>query len=162
MEVLLNAALAQASEEWGQAIGRTLAETPIAADATPLDRFETIWNQVIDSFDAHRQLWTATFDVIGQIQYVPQIRDHLAAGLAEARLGLARMFGGPDEPADDTVAWQTGSFYQALLTGVMAQHLIDPARAPTGHDLAEALAMITDRASTGRGSPPGGSSPRAR
>jgi hypothetical protein len=35
-----------------------------------------------------------------------------------------------------------GSFYQALMSGVMVQWLIDPERAPSGRDLAEALRMI--------------------
>jgi hypothetical protein len=35
-----------------------------------------------------------------------------------------------------------GSFHQALLTGVMAQWLIDPDSAPSGHDLAGALRII--------------------
>ena len=44
--------------------------------------------------------------------------------------------------ADEHAAWVVGSFYQALLTGVMAQWLIDPARAPSGRDLADALRII--------------------
>jgi hypothetical protein len=36
-----------------------------------------------------------------------------------------------------------GSFYQALLTGVMAQWLIDPQHALSGRDLAEGLRVIT-------------------
>jgi hypothetical protein len=37
-----------------------------------------------------------------------------------------------------------GSLYQAMLTGVIAQHLTDPANAPSGQDLVRALqAMAT-------------------
>jgi hypothetical protein len=35
-----------------------------------------------------------------------------------------------------------GSFYLALLNGLMVQWLLDPERAPTGHDVAEALRGI--------------------
>jgi hypothetical protein len=35
--------------------------------------------------------------------------------------------------------WAVGSFYLALLPGVMAQWLIDPEHSPSGRDLAEAL-----------------------
>jgi hypothetical protein len=35
-----------------------------------------------------------------------------------------------------------GAFYQALLNGVWAQWLIDPARAPSARDLAGALQFI--------------------
>jgi hypothetical protein len=39
-------------------------------------------------------------------------------------------------------AVRVGAFYQALLTGVMAQLLIAPANAPTGRELAEPLRFI--------------------
>ena len=37
-----------------------------------------------------------------------------------------------------------GAFYYALLNGVMVQWLVEPERAPSGHDLAEALRMILE------------------
>lgn len=140
-EALLNAALTEASEEWGQELARVLA-AEIDPDASATQRFETVWDRVLESLAAHRQLWTATFDVMGQLEHVPRIREHLAVGLHEARLGLARILGDIDVEADPHRARVVGSFYQALLTGVMAQHLIDPENAPTGRDLADALGSI--------------------
>jgi hypothetical protein len=54
----------------------------------------------------------------------------LAANLDEARAGLARLFDGADEN-DLAAAGSSGALYQALLTGIAAQHLIDPGNAPT-------------------------------
>lgn len=140
---LLNQALAQASEEWGRQLGQTLAAVRIAPEATAMERFEIVWTHITVAFAENQRLWTASFDLIGQLPHVPQIREQLAAGLGEARLGLAQLLDGIDPEASPDMAWAVGSFYQALLTGVMAQYLIDPDRAPTGRDLALAFTRIT-------------------
>jgi hypothetical protein len=106
--------------------------------ADPFERFEAIRTQVIESFTAHRRLWAATFDVLGQIEHIPRIREQLAASLQEAHEGLGRVFHDVSGPQ----AARVGAFYQALLTGVMAQLLIDPAHGPTGRELAETLRFI--------------------
>jgi len=142
-EALMDQALAQASAEWGRALGVTLAGLELPRDATGVERFEAIWTRVIQAFDESRSLWSATFDVIGQIHHQPKVREHLAIGLHEARDGLGRMFAGPGDELDDESVQEIGTFHQALLTGVMAQHLIDPASAPTARQLARALARIT-------------------
>ena len=142
-EALMDETLAQPSAEWGRALGDALAGLELPAGATPLERFEAIWSRVIEAFDESRALWSATFDVIGQIHHQPKVREHLAIGLHEAREGLGRMFAGPDDALDDEAVREIGSFHQALLTGVMAQHLIDPDNAPTARQLAGALARIT-------------------
>jgi hypothetical protein len=38
-----------------------------------------------------------------------------------------------------------GGFYQALLTGVVVQHLVAPQRALSGRDLAVALRTVSER-----------------
>jgi AcrR family transcriptional regulator len=141
-EALLDQALADASAEWGRALGDALVGLESKPGATPLERFEAIWDQIIGSFDEYRQLWSATFDVIGQIEYQPKVREHLALGLREAREGIGRMLAGADD-LDAAEIREIGSFHQALLTGVMAQLLIDPDNAPTAAELARALARIT-------------------
>ena len=70
------------------------------------------------------------------------MRAFLAEALQRGRLGLAALFQHIDAVADERKAWVVGSFYQALMSGVMVQWLVDPQRAPSGHDLAEALRMI--------------------
>ncbi|WP_275414968.1 TetR/AcrR family transcriptional regulator [Actinoplanes italicus] len=141
-EALLDQALADASAEWGRALGQALVGLELSDDATPLERFEAIWDQIIGSFDEYRQLWSATFDVIGQIDHQPKVREYLALGLGEARDGIGRLLAGPDE-TDAVVINEIGALHQALLTGVMAQRLIDPDSAPTASQLARALARIT-------------------
>jgi len=55
---------------------------------------------------------------------------------------LAALFHQIDPTHDERSAWAVGSFYLALLPGVMAQWLIDPEHAPSGRDLADALRII--------------------
>ncbi|WP_433660338.1 TetR/AcrR family transcriptional regulator [Nocardia sp. CA-128927] len=140
-EALLNEALAEANREWGVELERAVTDAA-QPDSTPLDRFATNWTAVIDSIGAHRGLWAATFDTIAQAGHEPATREQLATAVAEARSGLARLFDNVDE-ADEANGRAVGAFYQALLTGLAAQYLIDPEHAPTGTDLAEAVRTIT-------------------
>ncbi|MEV6556528.1 TetR/AcrR family transcriptional regulator [Nocardia sp. NPDC051756] len=140
-EALLSEALAEANREWGEELERALSAAA-QPDSTPLERFATKWTAVIESIDGHRGLWAATFDIIAQGGHDPAIREQLAAGLAEARAGLARLFENVDE-ADTEQGRVIGTFYQALLTGLAAQYLVDPEHAPSGADLAEAVRRIT-------------------
>jgi AcrR family transcriptional regulator len=141
-EALLNAAMIEAIDEWGQELERILAtETDI--DADPMERFEAIWARVIGSFEAHRPLWVASFEAFLQAERSPELREQLAASQEEARFGLAALFWGIDESAvDERSARTVGSFYTALLSGLMMQWLLDPERAPSGRDVAEALRKI--------------------
>ncbi|MEO7909630.1 MAG: TetR/AcrR family transcriptional regulator [Roseiflexaceae bacterium] len=139
-EALLNAAMTEAIEEWGEEFRRDLAAT-IDPTATPIERFESIWTGMIAAFDTHQPLWIATFEALAQAQHSPELRSFLADSLQEGRLGLAALFQNSDA-ADQKRAQAVGSLYQALMSGLIVQWVIDPERAPSGHDLAEALRTI--------------------
>ena len=142
-KALLNEALIEATKEWGEELERVL-DVEVAPDAGLLERFEAVWTRVIASFSTHRQLWATQLEVVTQIEQTPELRDQLAEGLEQARLGLAELIQriDPGDPAAKLV----GSFYQVLLTGVLVQWLIDPEHAPSGRDLAEALRVIAAEA----------------
>jgi AcrR family transcriptional regulator len=142
-KALLNEALIEATKEWGEELERAL-DLEVAPDAGLLERFEAVWTRVIASFTTHRQLWATQLEVVTQIEQTPELRDQLAEGLEQARLGLAELIQriDPGDPAAKLV----GSFYRALLTGVLVQWLIDPEHAPSGRDLAEALRVIAAEA----------------
>jgi AcrR family transcriptional regulator len=142
-KALLNEALIEATKEWGEELERAL-DVEVAPDAGLLERFEAVWTRVIASFSTHRQLWATQLEVVTQIEQTPELRDQLAEGLEQARLGLAELIQRIDP--GDPAAKPVGSFYQALLTGVLVQWLIDPEHAPSGRDLAEALRVIAAEA----------------
>ena len=78
-----------------------------------------------------------------QAQHSPELREQLAAGHEEARFGLAALFQGTDESmVDGRVAQTVGSFYVALMSGLITQWLLDAQRAPSGGAMAEALRTI--------------------
>jgi len=144
VEALLNAAMIQAIQDWGEEIGRALAaDVQATPDAPPLERFAAIWTRVIESFEAQRPLWVATFEVVAQIERAPEVRQFLAGALQQGREGLAMLFEGIDAGTNPHRAQSVGSFYQALMTGVVTQWVTDPERAPSGRDLAEALRIVT-------------------
>jgi len=139
-EALLNAALIEANEEWGETLAKTLqVETP--PDASPAERFELIWQRVIEGFPAHRRMWAMTFEAWSQPDLDPGVRAQLAHALELARIGLANLFQGLDDPADDRTR-AVGTVHQALLSGVMLQWLLDPDHAPSGADLVRGLREI--------------------
>jgi AcrR family transcriptional regulator len=151
-DALLNAARIQAIGDWYDELGRALA-ADADPDATPIERFEAIWAHMLERFAAHRPLWTASFEMLAELDHAPEVRRAVADAQQRARLGLAALFHHLDPELDRPAALAVGSFYLALLPGVMAQWLIDPEHAPSGRDLAEALRAITadvDRAGVRR------------
>lgn len=143
-EALLKAAMIEAIDEWGQQMQRDLAgDAAVYATGDPLKRFAAIWTRVINSLSAHRALWAATLEVAAQIERAPDVRAYLADALQQGRMGLAQLFQGIDPVSDEHSAWMVGSFYQALMSGLVVQWLADPERAPSGDDLANALRLIT-------------------
>lgn len=150
VEALLNAAMMQAIDEWGQQLQRALAaDADHYAALEPLERFAAIWTRILDTFEAQRSLWMATVEVAAQAEHSPELRAFLADALQQGRLGLAELFQGIDPVTDEHTAWMVGSLYQALMSGVVIQWLVDPLRAPSGADLANALRIITETVEDG-------------
>ena len=142
-EALLDAAMMEAVGEWGEELERILAaEGDEYAD--PMERFEAIWTRVIGSFEAHRPALIASFEAFVRAQHAPELRARISAAHEESRLWLAelyRRFGGT---SSEESARAVGSFYLALLNGLMMQWMLDPDRALSGHDISEALGKITE------------------
>jgi Tetracyclin repressor-like, C-terminal domain len=102
-----------------------------------------MWTWLIESFEAHRPVLVASFEAFAPAQRSPELRKQLADGQEEGRFGLAALFQRIEESTvDERTARTVGSFYLALLSGLIAQWLVDPERAPSGNDLAEGLREI--------------------
>jgi AcrR family transcriptional regulator len=140
-EALLNAALNKAVEEWGSKLAAAVMSTP-AQDLRGLARFEAYWTTVLGTLDEHRPLLLTTFDAVLQMDHDPALKTILVEGMRDARGLWAMVFQQLDAAVEAAKAYQVGSIYQALLSGVIAQWLIDPAGAPSAHDLAEGLRLI--------------------
>ncbi|TKK84477.1 TetR/AcrR family transcriptional regulator [Herbidospora galbida] len=141
-KALLNEALIEAMDDWGKEIERALA-TEAPPGTTPLQRFEAIWTQIIESYVRLRPLWAIQFELIAQMDRLPEVREAFANANRQARLGLAALFENLDPEVDERKAMAVGAFYQALLGGLATQWLVDPDSAPSAQDLVEALQTIT-------------------
>jgi AcrR family transcriptional regulator len=141
-EALLNEALIEAVGEWGAELERALA-TDALPEADPLARFEAVWTRVVDLFPTYRRLWIANFDIVNQIDRMPEeVRRVLSDAIRHGCLGLAALVHGIDPATDEQRALTVGSFDHALLLGLMAHWVVDPEHAPSGRDLADALRTI--------------------
>jgi AcrR family transcriptional regulator len=141
-EALLDAAMMKAVGEWGEELERILAaEGDEYAD--PMERFEAVWTRVIGSFEAHRPALIASFEAFVRAEHAPELRERIAVGQEASRLWLAELLGTLGSVNSSKSGKAVGSFYLALLNGLMVQWLLDPERAPTGPDVAEALREIT-------------------
>lgn len=142
-EALLNTALIEASKEWGEELERTLA-AELDPQAAPLEQFEAMWTRVVESFATHREMWITQFKILSEIKDLPDGGRSLIEAVRHGRRELGSMVKSID-PGDQRQRWLVGSLYHALLTGLLAQWLIDPEHALSGRDLTEALRVITTR-----------------
>ncbi|MBT2471216.1 TetR/AcrR family transcriptional regulator [Streptomyces sp. ISL-66] len=136
-EALLNQALFEILDEWGDAMGRALLPD---ADGSARQSFERIWQSLIEDFGAHGDLWLASVELFMQAQRQPELRTALAAGTAQGRRGLAAILDGvPEEQVAEGSVRTVGSVQLALVSGVMIQHLSDPATAPTAAEILDGI-----------------------
>ncbi|WP_328331123.1 TetR/AcrR family transcriptional regulator [Kribbella sp. NBC_00382] len=140
-EALMNEAMRQALDEWGVDVGKAMsAELPGEVDGR--ERFAATWGQAVKTLESPqtRALWVTQFEVLSM--HVPELLEALSKMQGEAREGLATLFGSADENTDPDTVQQVGTFYQALMLGVIALSLFDPEKAPTGDDLAKAIQLV--------------------
>lgn len=138
-EALLTEALILAFADWDHEFRQAL-QTAVSPKATPAERFESIWARLIETFETHRSLWVANFELFSQLEHRPEILRILANNIHLARTGLAALFLGEDESAISRRTAETiGTFHHVLLSGLITQWLIDPRSALSARDLTEAL-----------------------
>jgi AcrR family transcriptional regulator len=141
MANLMAAALERAVESWGL----SLAEAIMTAEAealTGVERFERYWEHMIASVHNQRPLLLATYDAFVQAERSEDVKRVLVNGMRDARLLWAQVFHGIDGAAEPARADVVGSFYQALVSGVLTQVLLDENDAPTAQDLSAAVRIV--------------------
>ncbi|MFD8821664.1 TetR/AcrR family transcriptional regulator [Streptomyces sp. NPDC059605] len=143
-EVLLNQALFEILDEWGDSMGRALVPD---ADGSAKQHFERMWESLVADFTAHPDLWLASVELFMQARRRPELRAPLAAGIAEGRRGMAAILRSvpEDEVPEDSVR-TIGSVQLALMSGVMIQCLGDPESAPSAAEVLRGLRDLADLA----------------
>jgi AcrR family transcriptional regulator len=138
-DALLTEALLLAFGEWDEDLQRALRSS-VSEDVTPAERFEATWAKIIATFETHRSLWIANFEIFTQMVSQPATREFLASNVHTARTGLAAMFlNQPEETISEHTSRTIGTFHHVLLSGLIVQWLIDPKSALSAKNLTEAL-----------------------
>jgi AcrR family transcriptional regulator len=138
-EELLQAALRQSLQKWGEGVAALVAARDHSIEGEA-NLFVGTWERVIDSFRESAKLWAVQFELLGVLEREPQLRESFASDTRQARIGLADLFGVITE--DDEESEQIGAFYQTLLSGLAAQWLGDPETVPRGQDLLQAIKLV--------------------
>ncbi|MEU7639299.1 MULTISPECIES: TetR/AcrR family transcriptional regulator [unclassified Streptomyces] len=144
-DALMRQAVVASSEEWGSGIAAPPPAGEEAAEgAGPLERFAATWDTVLHRIATEREFIAAQVEVLGLLPRDEGLREAIGEVLPEGGEGLVAVFEGvPDTEVDPDAARIVGTFYQALLTGLMVQSLVRPDGMPSGADLAEALRRVT-------------------
>ncbi|WP_345607836.1 TetR/AcrR family transcriptional regulator [Pseudonocardia adelaidensis] len=135
-EALLTTALIQAIDEWGSEIDSALSARGSAG-------YEAFWDEAVRSYATHRPMWRATIDALLQTEHNPALRTQLSDGQRQGREGIAAQLLGIEEAhVSEEQARTIGAVQSALISGVLMQHLLDPATAPTGAEVVAGLRAL--------------------
>lgn len=141
-EALMTEALLLAFDDWAREL-RGLLNTSVPANASPIERFESTWARLIDTFETHRSLWVTNMELFAQVNHMPEIRSALGNNLQVARSELASLFLHKDRSGfSEQMAQNIGTFHHVVLSGLIAQWLLDPEHALSAPDLTKALLAI--------------------
>lgn len=141
-EALLNEALFQAMDDWGDRIGRALAPDPQVGDS-PAEQFQSKLARIVESLGENRQFWLASIEAFLQAQRSPELHDQFAAGQTAGRRGLTAMtLGVPEDEVPDAAVRTIGAVQLALISGVMIQWLSDPDQAPNAEEVLTGLRAL--------------------
>lgn len=143
-EALLTEALLLAFGEWDQDLQKAL-RSAVPPNVTAAKRFETTWAKVMATFETHRSLWVANFEIFAQMVSQPEARKAIADKVHVARAGLAAMFLNRDEGGiDERTVRTVGTFLHVILSGLVLQWLIDPGSALSAKHLTESLRAMAE------------------
>ncbi|SCL69195.1 transcriptional regulator, TetR family [Micromonospora citrea] len=140
-EALLNAAVLEIFDAWGDAIGAAVVAEPGGA---PLDRLRRFLQGVFEAAHEQRAVLVASVQAYAQAEFAPEVRAQLAAGYVASRRDLAALTldVAPTEVSAEQ-ARRYGSLALALINGAMLQLLLDPTSAPSADDLVLAVEGLT-------------------
>ena len=141
-EALLTEALNEAFDEWGEELARVAVQNA-DSEASLADQLEVMWTWVIESFTTMRPMMAANMEAFAEAQHSPELRTKLADYYERSRADYVEKSKEITGLGGET-ARAVGSFHLALLDGLMLQWLIDPERAPSARDLADAWRAMLD------------------
>ena len=122
-EALLNAAIMETFDTWGDAIAE--AVTGIE-DGTPAMRLEGFLHALLEAAPIQKSVLVASVQAYSQAEFAPEIRDQLTAAYSKGRRDLvAFLLARPPETITKEQEGSTGSLALAIINGVMLQWMVD-------------------------------------
>ncbi len=137
---LLNAALGLVFEEWTTQLAETALAEPAAS---PIERAHRTWAALLDDLSGRRALLVSFVEAMAQADRDPQLREQLAGMYRSVRSRVSQIVARAlDTTPEDPRCTAVASWVMAVCDGLSMQWLLDPAAAPTGHDLVRGLADL--------------------
>ncbi len=138
-DALMAAAMMELMGDWGD---RFSPPSMRDVEMSSLQRFSGAWQRLIEQFAADPQLLIASFEIFAQIQRLPNLKAMLAGAYEQLRGELALDFLTPTPDLEGKRFRAVSSLLLALLSGLAAQYLADPERAPTVDEIVDGLRYI--------------------
>lgn len=138
-EALLNTAVLDSFDEWGTAIEAAMAASD---DGDPIDRLERFLSGFLAGAAEHHRHTRVERQAFAEAEFVPEIREQLAATYDEARRSVAAMLLDVEPEAIDSANLRLGSLALAIINGTALQLFIAPESTPSAADLASALKSL--------------------
>jgi AcrR family transcriptional regulator len=142
-ESLLEQAFMAAMEEWFDD-EKQVAQQKAASGS--LEEFRSFFAGVIATFPEQKPLLRLNLEIGLEGMDHPPLGAFMSSAMQLGREGLAHSLGGLDAERDGELAQRVGAFYSVLMTGIVAQYLMDRERFPSASDLAEGLRYVAERA----------------
>lgn len=139
-EALLNAAVLESFDEWGDAVEETMHE--FSTD-DPLDRLEHFLERFLASTPSRRTMMVASLQAFAEAEFIPEIRAQLREGQAEGFRSLAAVVLDitPEEVTEEDLP--VGALTLSLINGFALQWLMSPETALSAADIASAIRRLT-------------------
>lgn len=135
----MNLAAVELSSEWGDTLE---AAARAAGGATRAERLTAVLTALLDlprAGDAQ----AASLVALAQSQFDDELRAEIAAGHANGRAALAAIVLGTPS-GDEQAAQGLGTLVYALVTGLVAQGVVDPESLPDAAALAAAVRALLE------------------
>ena len=141
-DALLNAAVIETFEDWGNAIADAVSAEP---SGTPRHRLERFIGELLAVAAQHRAVLVASVQAYAQAEFAPDVREQLLRIYEGSRRDLAALvLDTLPDAVSERDARSVGSLALALINGVMLQWLLDPEASPTAADIVRAMDALSD------------------
>lgn len=137
-EALMTQAIIELLGDWGE----KFAQPPTDENLPYRERFRAVWSMLLTSIDSDPKLALASFENFTHSARQPELGAIVAEGQQQGRVAFGEDFSDPRQPADEKTRQAIGSVMLAITSGLIAQKLIDPKRAPDADDILLAFEYV--------------------